>query len=127
MLAFAFTGFSVALSFNFYRKYQARLRISPSTHVYARIADYKGTHLGLAFEYLGEDGRWVPVLADIDEIYHYGRDYFLRGFNASDCQDRVFKWNRIANLRLRKDGRALGSVDALLRETSGLEVRIEVF
>lgn len=125
MLAFGFTGFSAAL--NFYRKYQARLRIGPSAQAYARIADYKGAHLSLAFEYLGEDGRRLPVLADVDEIYHYGPDYFLRGVLASDCQDRVFKWNRIANLRHRKNGRALGSVDALLWEAAGREVRVEVF
>lgn len=109
------------LACNFYHKYRGRLRYGPASLAYARVADYHGTPLPLAFEYRSEDGRrWFSVEADVDEIYHYGSDYFMRGCGLTDRQGNVFKWNRIANLRIRSDGRSLDSVDALLGVAAGL-------
>jgi hypothetical protein len=115
MMALGFAGVGAALSLNFYRKYQARLQVGDRMLRYARVADYSGIPLRLAFEYLGdEDALPVTVEVDVHEIYHYGPDYFLRGFGPDGRRGLIFKWNRIQNLRLRATGRNLGSVSALL-------------
>lgn len=117
MMALGFAGVSAALSLNFYRKYQARLKVDDRTLQYARVADYHGIPLRLAFEYLDEkEALPVTVEVDVHEIYHYGPDYFLRGYGPDGRRGLIFKWNRIQNLRLRSTGRNLESVAALLGE-----------
>ncbi len=114
-------GLCAALTFNFYHKYRSRLRFGAPAGDYSRIADYHGIPLPLAFEYRPvEGGPWFPVEVDVHEIYHYGADYFLRGFGLLDRKGTTFKWNRVANLRIRSNGRSLDSVEALLGEAAGL-------
>lgn len=114
-------GLCAALTFNFYHKYRSRMRFGTPAADYSRIADYHGIPLPLAFEYRAvEGGPWFLVEVDIDEIYHYGTDYFLRGFGLADRIGATFKWNRVANLRIRSNGRSLDSVEALLGEAAGL-------
>lgn len=108
------------LSFNFYHKYRGRRLYGQASTAYSRIADYHGTPLPLAFEYRSEDGRrWFEVEVDAEEIYHYGSDYFIRGSAGPDRKGDVFKWNRIAKLRVRSDSRSLDSVEALLGAAAG--------
>lgn len=124
MTALGFMGICAGLSLNFYRKYQARLRVGSHFHQYARIADYAGVPLPLAFDYRNEESAgWSKVEVDVYEIYHYGSDYFMRGYGVPDRKGRIFNWNRIANLSLRSNGRSLESVDALLGEAAGKENR----
>lgn len=124
MMALGFAGVSAALSTNFYRKYRARLQVGGHVLQYSRIADYQGVPLALAFDYRCEEGdAWSRVKVDVNEIYHYGPDYFVRGFGVPDRKGQIFKWNRIANLTIRADGRSLGSVEALLGEAACKEVR----
>ena len=113
-------GFCAALTVDFYRKYLLRLRFGMASKDYARIADYHGIPLPLAFEYRFEgDAQWSPVEVEVDEIYHYGADYFLRAFGLPEQQGQIFKWDRIAKLRIRSNGRSLKSVEALLGEAVG--------
>jgi hypothetical protein len=122
MMALGSAGVCAALTLSFYRKYQARLRFGGPIflHPFARVADYHGVPLPLAFRYLSEEGgAWTEVEVDVDEIYHYGPNYFMRGFGVPDRKGQVFKSHRIAHLRVRSDGRSLGSVEALLGEVAG--------
>jgi hypothetical protein len=125
-LALLFAALSVGLGFNFYRKYEARLRSeSQSILRYSRIADYFGTPISLAFEYRFEEkGEAVAVEADVDEIYHYGRDYFLKGHSTDGKRSHVYKWSRISNLHARFDGRNLDSLEALFLAADGFGSRI---
>lgn len=124
MLALGFAGVSATLTLNFYHKYRARLQVGGHILQYSRIADYQGVPLALAFDYRSEDGdAWIHIQVDVNEIYHYGPDYFVRGFGVPDRKGQIFKWSRIANLTIRADGRALGSVEALLGEAACKEVR----
>ena len=115
ILSFGFAAFSLLLGYGFYRKYVARLRSGTlDTMRYSRIGDYYGRPILLAFEYrTGESGAQVAVEADVDEIYHYGRDYYLKGHSPDRKRPLVFKWSRIFNPRIRYDGRNLESLDAL--------------
>jgi hypothetical protein len=115
LIAFGFASLSAFLSLGFFRKYQARLRLeSLSTTRYHRIADYYGRPILLAFEYRsGETDPLAIVEADIDEIYHYGRDYFLKGRSPDGKRCQIYKWSRIANPRVRFDGRNLESLEQL--------------
>lgn len=113
-------GVCGVMSFNFYRKYRLRLHFGATTGQYSRIADYTGIPLPLAFEYRSEEGgRWFPVEVDVEEIYHYGSEYFMRGSDAVARKGNIFKWNRVAKLRFRSSGRSLDSVEALLGEAAG--------
>jgi hypothetical protein len=119
MMALGFAGVSAALSVNFYRKYQARLLVGEHVFHYARVADYNGIPLRVSFEYQGEDGSGMSTVeVDVHEIYHYGPDYFLRGFGLDGRKGHIFKWNRIQSLRIRGEGRTLDSVNALLGEAA---------
>jgi hypothetical protein len=115
ILMLAFSGLSLFLGFGFYRKYEARLRSeSLNTMRYSRIADYYGSPILLAFEYrLNAAEAPASVEADVDEIYHYGRDYFLKGYPRDRKHCQIFKWSRISNPRIRYDGRNLESLEAL--------------
>lgn len=122
LMAVGFTGASAGLLLNFYRKYKARLHAGGSVRQYARIADYRGVPLPLAIQYRAEEGGApVRLEVDVDEIYHYGSDYFIRGFGVPDRKGITFKGSRITDLRFRSDGRNLHSVEALLGEVSGKE------
>jgi hypothetical protein len=122
LMALGFTGASAGLFLNFYRKYQARLHAGGSVRQYSRIADYRGVPLPLAFQYRAAEGEApIPLEVDVDEIYHYGPDYFIRGFGVPDRKGNTFKGSRISDLRFRSDGRNLESVEALLGEVSGKE------
>jgi len=122
LMALGFTGASAGLFLNFYRKYQARLHAGVSVRRYSRIADYRGVPLPLAFQYREEDGGApIRLEVDVEEIYHYGPDYFIRGFGVPDRKGNTFKGSRITGLRFRSDGRNLDSVEALLGEVSGKE------
>lgn len=119
MMALGFTGVCAALSLNFYRKYRLRLGTGGAVREYSRVADYHGVPLALSFEYQSEDGdSWTPFEVDVDEIYHYGADYFMRGYGLPDRKGNIFKLNRIARMRRRSDGRRLDSVEALLGEAA---------
>lgn len=119
MMALGFTGVCAALSLNFYRKYRVRLGAGGPIREYHRVADYQGVPLALSFEYKSEDGdSWTPIEVDVDEIYHYGADYFMRGYGLPDRKGNIFKLNRIARMRRRSDGRSLDSVQALLGEAA---------
>jgi hypothetical protein len=121
LMALGFTGASAGLLLNFYRKYRARLQ-GGWMRQYARIADYRGVPLPLAFLYRAEEGGApVRLEVDVEEIYHYGQDYFIRGFRVPDRKGHTFKGSRITGLRFRSDGRNLDSVEALLGEVSGKE------
>ncbi|MDB5050924.1 MAG: hypothetical protein JWO30_3995 [Fibrobacteres bacterium] len=114
-LVLIFSCISLFLGFAFYRKYEARLRSeSLNTMRYSRIADYYGRPILLAFEYrLDGTEALIEVDADVDEIYHYGRDYFLKGHSRDRKHCQIFKWSRISNPRVRFDGRNLESLEAL--------------
>ena len=115
MLALAFASFSVFLALGFMRKYQARLELEAANLArYNRIADYYGRSIPLAFDY-DTGNTLLPefVEADVDEIYHYGRDYFLKGRSRDGKRSQIYKWSRIANPRIRYDGRSLGSLEQL--------------
>lgn len=116
-LSLAFAALSLLLGISFHRKYRARVRsCSLDTARYRRIGDYYGTPILLAFHYRSE-GASTPSLveANVDEIYHYGRDYFLKGHAPDGKRSQVFKWSRISNPRVRYDGRSLESLEALFQ------------
>ena len=115
MLATAFASISLILGFSFYRKYQARLHLEAlNTMRYSRVADYYGRPILLEFDYRFDHSESPSrVEADIEEIYHYGRDYFLKGHSPDRKHCRIFKWIRISNPRVRYDGPAFASLDQL--------------
>lgn len=113
-MAVGFAGLCLGLSLNFYRKYRSRLYVGGPILQYSRIADYHGVPLPLAFEYRSEDDHRYWIEVDVEEIYHYGQDYFLRGFGVPDRKGNIYKWNRVAHLKIRSNGRTLDSVAALL-------------
>lgn len=121
MLASTFAFLSVILGHGFYRKYRSRLRIqSQNTMRYNRVADYFGRPIPLAFEYRVQANEKASVVeADIDEIYHYGNDYFLKGQSPDGKRYRVYKWSRIANPRLRFGGSNLESLEQLFSAAEG--------
>ncbi|MDB5106495.1 MAG: hypothetical protein JWP91_4184 [Fibrobacteres bacterium] len=121
MLALPFSFLSLLLGFSFYRKYQARLdSASMNTMRYKRIGDYYGCPILLAFEYrFNADESPTLVEADVDEIYHYGNDYFLRGHSPDRKRCQIYKWGRIANPRIRFDGRNLESLEQLFTVAEG--------
>jgi hypothetical protein len=120
-LVLIFSCASLFLGFGFYRKYEARLRSeSLNTTRYSRIADYYGRPILLAFEYrLDGTEALIEVEADVDEIYHYGRDYFLKGQSRDRKHCQIFKWSRISNPRVRYDGRNLVSLEELFVAAEG--------
>ncbi len=121
ILSIAFGSLSLILGLSFYRKYQTRLRSGwLDTLRYSRIGDYYGRPILLAFEYRPNETTGISTVeADVDEIYHYGRDYYLkghsylRGHSPDRKRRQIFKWSRISNPRVRYDGRNLGSLEAL--------------
>ncbi len=121
LLAFTFASFSLFLALGFQRKYRARLELEAANLArYNRIADYYGRPISLAFDY-NTGGTLLPefVEADVDEIYHYGRDYFLKGRSPDGKRSQIYKWSRIANPRVRYDGRSLGSLEQLFMAAEG--------
>jgi hypothetical protein len=126
MLSSAFAFLSLILGRSFYRKYQTRLRLqSQNTMRYNRIADYYGRPILLAFEYsFGAADAPATVEADVDEIYHYGNDYFLKGHSSDRKQRRIYKWSRVSNPRVRFDGRSLESLEQLFTIGEGYGPRV---
>ena len=125
MLASSFAFLSVILGHGFYRKYRSRLRIqSQNTMRYNRIGDYLGRPILLAFEYRFDAGEPASrVEADVEEIYHYGNDYFLKGHSPDGKRCQIYKWSRIANPRARFDGRNLESLEQLFSAAEGFGSR----
>ena len=125
LLASTFAFLSVILGRGFYRKYRSRLRIqSQNTLRYNRIADYFGRPIQLAFEYRFDSGEAASIVeADIDEIYHYGNDYFLKGYSPGGKRCQIYKWSRIANPCARIDGRNLQSLEQLFSAAEGFGSR----
>jgi hypothetical protein len=121
ILAIAFFSLGLISAFSFYKKYEARLRFeSVNAMRYSRIADYYGRPILLAFEYrLNETDAPALVEADVDEIYHYGRDYFLKGRSPDRKRSQIFKWSRVSNPRVRYDGRNLVSLEELFMAAEG--------
>ena len=115
MLSTAFAFLSLMLGRSFYLKYRTHLRLqSQNTMRYNRIADYYGRPILLAFEYSFSAAEGpTTVEADVDEIYHYGNDYFLKGHSSDRKRRRVYKWSRISNAQVRFDGRNLESLEQL--------------
>jgi hypothetical protein len=111
----------VILGHGFYRKYRSRLRIqSQNTFRYDRVGDYIGRPILLAFEYRFEAGGPASMVeADVDEIYHYGDEYFLKGHSTDGKRCRIYKWSRIANPRVRINGRNLESLEQLFSAVEG--------
>jgi hypothetical protein len=116
ILAVGFSSVCSLLGYLFYRKYQVHLSTDFNALTqYARIEDYHGRPIRLAFLYLSDEGQeWLTVQADVDEIYHYGRDYFLKGYVGPDPRCRIFKWSRISQFTLRTNGRNLHSLEELI-------------
>jgi hypothetical protein len=120
MWTLAFFSVSILLGFSFYRKYRARLNVDSLSKRYSRIGDYIGRPIHLNFDYRPEGSAgWESVDADVDEIYHYGNDYFLKGYAGAGRRGRVFKRSRMINLRIEAHGSELQSIEGLLVETDG--------
>lgn len=119
-LAIAFAALSLLLAGSFFRKYQHRVRMETLDALrYHRIADYLGRPIPLAFEYRHDDGPAIRVDIDVDEIYHYGRDYFLKGHTPQGKRSQVFKWDRITRPRVRHGNRDLSSLEELFQAAGG--------
>jgi hypothetical protein len=125
MLASAFACLSIILGHSFYRKYQTRLRLeSQNTMRYNRIADYYGRPIQLSFGYRFHASEALSVVeADVDEIYHYGSDYFLKGHSPDGKRRQIYKWSRIASPRIRFDGHNLESLEQLFTAGEGFGSR----
>jgi len=122
-LAFAFAVLGPLLAWSFYRKYQNRVRLETLNALrYHRIADYLGRPISLTFEYRHSAGQAAQVELEVDEIYHYGRDYFLKGRAPNGKRSLVYKWDRVFRPRVRHDHRELASLDELFR-TAGSHAR----
>ena len=121
MLALALAFLSLLLGNGFYRKYRSRLHSQSQTAMrYNRLADYYGRPILLAFEYRIKTTQALSLIeADVDEIYHYGNDYFLKGHSADGKRCQIFKWSRIANPRVRFTGRNLESLEQLFAANEG--------
>ncbi len=121
MLTLGFSTAAVALGLSFYRKYRTRLAADLLAHRYARIADYKGRPIHLSFDYRAE-GRadWVAVEAEVDEIFHYGAHYFLKGYADAGKLPRVYKRDRIGRIRAAADASGLGAAARILGVTPGV-------
>jgi hypothetical protein len=125
-LTIPFGAISLLLGWSFFRKYQERVRRETLDVLrYLRIADYLGHPIPLAFEYRPEDGPPHPLEVDVDEIYHYGRDYFLKGRIPGGKRRLIYKWDRVSRPKVGREGRDLGSLDELFR-TAGGETRAAV-
>lgn len=119
-----FSSISLVLGINFFRKYTARLNTHSHPRTYSRIADYHGRPIPLRFDYRLEDGRlWESVDTEVDEIFHYGKDYFLRGNAPTSKSGRIFNRSRIANLKIDAKGPELKSFEHLLVENFGERLR----
>ena len=126
VMASGFIAVCILLSISFYRRYRSHLganspagcepTLQDTPGQYARIEDYHGLPIALAFDYLDDENAWSYARVDVDEIYHYGRDYFLKGRNSQDRRCRIFKWSKIANVALRSGGRNLRFVQDLMGE-----------
>ena len=115
ILAMGFFSVTAILGYNFYRKYNSRLHIHTFSKRYSRIADYQGPPVTLHFDYLQEVGNtYESVNAQVDEIYHYGADYFLKGFLESGKGSCIYKRNRIVNLKIDAKGPELNTFVNLL-------------
>ena len=125
LLAIPFSLLSVILGYSFYRKYQARLRsASQNSARYKRIGDYYGTPILLAFEYRFHSVETpAPLEVDVEEIFHYGNDYFLKGHSSDRKCCQIFKWSRIEHPRIRFDGRNLESLEQLFSAADGTGAR----
>jgi hypothetical protein len=122
-LTLPFGALSLLLGWSFFRKYQERVRLETLDALrYHRIADYLGHPIPMAFEYRSDDGPPHPMELDVDEIYHYGRDYFLKGRIPGAKRSLIYKWDRVSRPRVRREGRDLGSLEELFR-TAGGEAR----
>ena len=120
LLACGFAALSAFLAQGFFRKYRERLEHeAQATARYHRIADYYGRPIQLAFEYRTEGDLQDTVETDVDEIYHYGRDYFLKGRSPDGKRSRIYKWGRIANPRVRFDGRTVDTLEQLFMAAEG--------
>jgi hypothetical protein len=119
-LVLAFIGLSLLLAWSFFRKYQHRVRLETLDALrYHRIADYLGRPIPLAFEYRPAGSPAMRVDLDVEEIYHYGRDYFLKGRAPEGKRSLIFKWDRVSRPRVRHEERHLGSLDELFQAAGG--------
>jgi len=119
-LTLIFAAMGLILAGSFFRKYQNRVRAETLDSLrYHRIADYLGRPIPLAFEYRHDDGPATRVDIDVDEIYHYGRDYFLKGHTPQGKRSQVFKWDRITRPRVRHGNRDLSSLEELFQAAGG--------
>ena len=121
ILALVFPALGWLLAWSFIGKYRQRVRLEALDRLrYLRIADYLGRPIPLAFEYRPEGGRPVKVEVDVDEIYHYGRDYFLKGCLPGGKRSLIYKWNRVSRPRVRYEARDLSSLAELFPAAGGL-------
>lgn len=115
ILTIGFSSVSLLLGLNFFRKYASRLSAHNGGNRYSRIADYHGRPIHLHFDYQLEDGKhWEAVETEVDEIFHYGPDYFLRGNAPNHKSARLYQRNRIANLKMDGQGPEIKVVKNLL-------------
>jgi hypothetical protein len=120
LTACGFAALSALLALGFFRKYRDRLgHEAQSLARYHRIADYYGRAIPLAFEYRAGEGGPETIEADVDEIYHYGRDYFLKGRSPDGKRSQVYKWSRVSQPRVRFDGRTVESLEQLFHDADG--------
>jgi hypothetical protein len=119
-LASAFSAVSLLLGWSFFRKYQERVRLETLNALrYHRVADYLGRPIPMSFEYRHEGERTARVELDVDEIYHYGRDYFLKGRAPGGKRSLIYKWDRVSRPRVRPEGRDVASLVELFRAAGG--------
>src|SRR3569832_596275 len=119
-LAFVIGALGLLLAGSFFRKYQNRVRLETLEALrYHHIADYLGRPIPLAFEYRHADGAAKRVDLDVEEIYHYGRDYFLKGRTPHGERSMIFKWDHVSRPRVRHEDRDLASIDELFQAPGG--------
>lgn len=107
---------NLLLALGFIRKYQARVRSQTLGGLrYHRVADYLGRPIPLAFYYRHEGGHPQPVEADVEEIFHYGSDYFLKARSPEGRRSLVYKWDRVSEPRVRHAGGPLSSLAELFQ------------
>jgi hypothetical protein len=117
VMAIGFTSVSVILSYNFFRKYRAQLQGEVMSKRYSRIADYYGQPMRVQFDYLQEGSEtWSHINVNVSEIYHYGKDYFLKGTAGKGIPGRSYKHSRMLNLKIEEVGYQMQAFERLLNE-----------
>ena len=117
MLVLGFSSLCVILGHLFYRKYRLHLHSSSFAPArYSRVGDYYGRSFPMVCECLSKQGKPMRIEVDVEEIYHYGPDYFLKGYSGPDRRRQVLKLNRVSRISVQWNGLSLQSLDELFGE-----------